>query len=629
MSSHNSQFESTVPNVFPIFNSQACPHFFISDYYFSDLNCQNLSKNTASSETYSPNLTQFNLQASTTVFLSMDYKSTNEVFDNFANGIFNLKEAVTRLSDAPVVLVVISDVYPEFAKSLLDNGFISMYYFILSCTAGSDPRAPLINECLLDVDTNLRRSSTRDEHGNNVRCFSFFFTARLFFAGEYLGALFADYGRESGLQCIPRITVSEAVAHLERCSSYVPLEVAASRVLQGLAVAGAVWHVSPSSEMDTATSFPSISSIAFSQSNQPAETFNREVACLVMDAARYRNVKTGKLIDLPLRVVVRTGFATLFLAVFDCSVEGLLELDVSDLRAIASFGVYASSLRKYDEAIQRLSKIIAECFIILHDHEAVFETLCLEILTHLFFDVGNNVLVRNDALRRGGHCWSRTRSRCVPLRDLWLIVAHCDVPEDLIQRADGLLAIHNRVAPHLPSQVANAGAATQPSIPWNSVPPMWRPLKRILNIESVSDVDKHPRISRSFNPVPSLPAVPKPVPLFHFEVKLGFAEDTFKSATVNALLRALPLSGVALVDFLRDRHLLQECVIDNIVAVHRERFAVAEQDEMAYVLDVSTPDGADPFIVQDALLEFLKLNDEKLFARARNVDFPGVRVPAL
>ena len=64
------------------------------------------------------------------------------------------------------------------------------------------------------------------------------------------------------------------------------------------------------------------------------------------------------------------------------------------------------------------------------------------------------------------------------------------------------------------------------------------------------------------------------------------------------------------------------------MAVNRERFADAEQNDIAYVLDVSTPAGVDLLVVQ-AFLQFLKFNYKKLFARALDVNFPEVQVAML
>ena len=309
-------------------------------------------------------------------------------------------------------------------------------------------------------------------------------------------------------------------------------------------------HASTSGAINTSTITPSVSSV-FS-----IRSANSEVACLVLESARYQNMKTNKLVDLPVRVVFKTETTTRFNAMFDCCIEGCLELDVSDLRAVASFVVFTPSIRKYDEAIQEIAKLIDQHYIVLYDHEAVFEVLCLEIPTHLFFNVGHNVLIQNEALRRGGKYWYRTGSRCAKLCGLWRLVENGNVPENPVNRADGLFTIYNRVGAHLPPQVVVAGTSSQSSTQWNSVVPMWRPVKRVLNIESISDAEKHPRVSRSLNPVLSLPIVLKPIPLFHFEAKLSFNEHTFKFATVNALQHAFPLAGVALRGFLRERYLL-------------------------------------------------------------------------
>lgn len=154
--------------------------------------------------------------------------------------------------------------------------------------------------------------------------------------------------------------------------------------------------------------------------------------------------------DMAFSVGVFDGIRVLFDCYVDCSVDGSLVLDVEGsvkLEQLENAGVIAM---QFDEVLRILSALLRNRFVVLYDHENVFDVLRIELHRDQYFDVGFNRLIRNEALRGGGSCWLRALSACAPLADLWNPVFNADMPEFGLGLGRGLLKLYARVKKNTP-----------------------------------------------------------------------------------------------------------------------------------------------------------------------------------
>ena len=114
-------------------------------------------------------------------------------------------------------------------------------------------------------------------------------------------------------------------------------------------------------------------------------------------------------------------------------------------------------------------------------------------------------------------------------------------------------------------------------------------------------------------------------PLFLFVVKLAPGADTFKSSSLNALLRLLPLSGLALVDYLREVQLVNNDFVNACVQVYRARAGDrSDVSPIEFVIDLCTKEN---FVVQDAIRCFMNFDDDSILERAHNLRFADIELP--
>ena len=168
-----------------------------------------------------------------------------------------------------------------------------------------------------------------------------------------------------------------------------------------------------------------------------------KVVSVAVDYARYYWRYRDVFIDLPLRVAAAGLIPpsripeVVFNVHVVCATEWYYEFDETDSLTLDVCDEYASKVlsseentRKvsYDEMLSELAAILIGKYVVLDDYPALLETLRCELPTYHFFDVATNVLVRNEALRRGAHYWQRTHDTVAPLADLW--PAFFDAPLD-------------------------------------------------------------------------------------------------------------------------------------------------------------------------------------------------------
>ena len=67
-------------------------------------------------------------------------------------------------------------------------------------------------------------------------------------------------------------------------------------------------------------------------------------------------------------------------------------------------------------------------------------------------DIGQNMPIRNSALCVGGTCWCRSHRTLVDLEVLWRPHLGKQVPNDLVDRARGILQLFQRISDLIPRQ---------------------------------------------------------------------------------------------------------------------------------------------------------------------------------
>ena len=112
--------------------------------------------------------------------------------------------------------------------------------------------------------------------------------------------------------------------------------------------------------------------------------------------------------------------------------------------------VRRTPLKQYTEMVRHLSALLTRRYMVFYDHDAVLDALRFALPLERTTDVEHVMHLRNDALRRGGTCWCRTRRQLVSLDALWRALIGGRIHTDPIVRAQGLLRMFDRVAVSIP-----------------------------------------------------------------------------------------------------------------------------------------------------------------------------------
>ena len=107
-------------------------------------------------------------------------------------------------------------------------------------------------------------------------------------------------------------------------------------------------------------------------------------------------------------------------------------------------------LKTCTEALRGLSQILARRYMVFHDRDAVLEALRLSLPLDRTTDIGQNMPIRNSALCVGDTCWCRSRRTFVDLTVLWRPHFEGQVPNDLVDRARGILQLFQCISDSIP-----------------------------------------------------------------------------------------------------------------------------------------------------------------------------------
>ena len=87
-----------------------------------------------------------------------------------------------------------------------------------------------------------------------------------------------------------------------------------------------------------------------------------------------------------------------------------------------------------------LSERLKTRFCVFYDREYTLDALRFALPRERTVDLGQYLLLRNDAFCDGGTVWSRSRAYTAPLEELWRPILKRDVPSDPVEKAHGLLS---------------------------------------------------------------------------------------------------------------------------------------------------------------------------------------------
>ena len=276
----------------------------------------------------------------------------------------------------------------------------------------------------------------------------------------------------------------------------------------------------------------------------------------------------------------------------------------------------------------QLASILVGKYVIVDDYKALGETLQLELQSYCFFDVATNILVRNEALRRGGHFWQRSRNVVAPLSELWPSFFGTSFDSrNTAAVASGLRSIfinveqqyaHNCFIPTTPA-AANCS--------WRSTPTAIHLLTVSFNMERQSERYRARSCYSSREHEWRRPLMKSLVP-FRFEIDVGVQFDPMSSNTINALLREHAVAGVAILRLISEQHIDVDAVIKRFRDGYDERARRRACDILEFHVDLRRATHASPSCVAYVFCSLLRKSDAEIDTLARRLGHAGLYYPS-
>ena len=279
--------------------------------------------------------------------------------------------------------------------------------------------------------------------------------------------------------------------------------------------------------------------------------------------------------------------------------------------------VRRTPLKQYTEMVRDLSALLTRRDRVFYDQDAVLDALRFGLPLERTTDVGHVMHLRNDALRRGGTCWCRTRRQLVGLDALWGPLIGGRIPADPIARAEGLLRMFDRVAVSIPKPEVRRVNAWTPPQEWYSRPERLRELSASLAMEKrAGGFDE--RVRRAHDTV----AIRLPEPRYAsspFHRANGLEPSRLE--VVNRLMRIVPHHGLALLSLLTERGFVTEAARDEFRRTQTRRHLESDTSSHVFELVVHAPNRNAQRAFYSTIV-FLAMDDDTLWTRARTMEFP-------
>ena len=284
-------------------------------------------------------------------------------------------------------------------------------------------------------------------------------------------------------------TVVTAVASASRAltRSYSPNRPDSESWVPSLPIHALVWAPAPSSSsLDTSPIAPcALSSSTASgpftsplaQLISPRADFARPpsviipaeaAVAIVIEPTTYRVIGYGRFtLSLARRLVVVDGTGVLADWRVQCDAPTLLVHD-DPFNAPDPEVTRRMPLKTYIEALRWLSQLLARRYMVFHDRDAVLEALRLSLPLARTTGIGQNMPICNSALCVGCTCCCRLRRTLVDLEVLWRPHLGGQVPNDLVDRARGILQLFQRISDSIPRPKTDQMTAWVPGFEWFS-----------------------------------------------------------------------------------------------------------------------------------------------------------------
>ena len=584
--------------------------------------------------------------------------SVRNLFEAFSDNRISFTSAKSILAGAKLFEVRIVYFSDAFLRQFIESGFPNFSLFLNHVVLSSEiPGRALIIPAIENRNVDLCRLKIYEDVNSAVCEFCYRFRCRSEFASKLISNLVVRASNESAGKSGAYALIERAAGEFFESPDCMGLDFVrdfldglGTRVPSALGSASSATgtNATPESARKSITSVAVTPPVA-GLSSVPVSVPDAEcpIVALVVQTARYRWFRSQMVIDLPLRVAVverKMGreangceYVERLDVVVDCrsewaqtpSVRDHLELDPEDRTAFDVLAARDRPVRTYEELMQSVASRLGSHFVVLHDSDAVFEGLRYQLPYDAVLDVGHNILVRNEALCRGGAYWHRTRSLCAHLNYLWGPILGGDVPEDPVAIAKGLLRLYERVSGNLRRKAKSTMDSFSAPCQFFSSPSHVLSLRDSLNLEAVCADARFAKVNRSSSPLPQLVAVPPSPTPFVFVLWLWDGADEFTMLTVNSVLRLLPVAGLCLVRRLLDAGLVAQAVVDAYRTAQRARARTMSVEPFEFAVDLKGLGERRTVDVQDVLRGFLQLSDLQILREAKTIDFVGATFPAL
>ena len=364
---------------------------------------------------------------------------------------------------------------------------------------------------------------------------------------------------------------------------------------------------------------------------------------VAIDSTPYYWRSRDIFVDLPLRVAVaarrpRTNSCEVIYDVrVMCSREWHYIFDDADALSLDTSDEYAATVLRangdpkkvdYNVMFTQLASILVGKYVIVDDYKAFGEILRLELQSYCFFDVVTNILVRKEALRRGGHFWQRSRNVVAPLSEMWS--SFFDTPLDLRNTAavaSGLRLIFMNVEQQYAHNNFIPASPTAAICPWRSTPTAIHLLTVSFNMERQS-ARYRARSCYSSREQQCRRFQLKSVVLYRFEIDVCAQLDPMSSKTINALIREHAVAGVARLRLLSEQHIDVDAVIKRFRDVYDEHARRHACDILEFRIDLRRAAHAAPSGVAAAFCSLLRLSDAEIETLARRFELAGLYYPS-
>ena len=279
-------------------------------------------------------------------------------------------------------------------------------------------------------------------------------------------------------------------------------------------------------------------------------------------------------------------------------------------------------LKKYSELLNFLLDNLSDQYFVFYDRESTLEALRLALPRDRSVDVGLHVLLQNDALRAGGTIWNRSRSRLAPLKTLWEPILRTHVPENLVDRATGIMQLFKNFGASL-AQPTTAGAEVLTATDnWRSRFGTELSLEDslLLALESGASVERRRREAEAALEV--INELQRGSAPFNFVFRGTGDINKRRVEALNALLKLVPHAGLTLLNMLLKSDLIASHAAREFIQLLQRRIEAKKKTKIVSPLNVTVSDDAALDRLHRTVINLLNYDDGRIADEAMTIGFP-------